>query len=50
MYDGFNSHDGVASHNGHDNHDKFIAPGQAGKGLILPEDFWLADASMVFHL
>ena len=26
------------------------APRQAGKGLILPEDFLLADASMVFHL
>ena len=26
------------------------APKQAGKGLILPEDFLLADASMVFHL
>ena len=26
------------------------APGQAGKSLILPEDFLLADASMVFHL
>ena len=26
------------------------APRQAGKGLILPEDFLLADASMVFYL
>ena len=26
------------------------APRQAGKGLILPKDFLLADASMVFHL
>ena len=26
------------------------APRQAGKGLILPEDFLLADASIVFHL
>ena len=26
------------------------APRQAGKGLILQEDFLLADASMVFHL
>ena len=26
------------------------APRQAGKGLILPEDFLLADASMIFHL
>ena len=26
------------------------APRQAGKGLILPEEFLLADASMVFHL
>ena len=26
------------------------APRQAGKGLILPEDFLLADASMGFHL
>ena len=25
-------------------------PRQAGKGLILPEDFLLADASIVFHL
>ena len=25
-------------------------PKQAGKGLILPEDFLLADATMVFHL
>ena len=25
-------------------------PRQAGKGSILPEDFLLADASMVFHL
>ena len=26
------------------------APRQARKGLILPEDFLLADASMIFHL
>ena len=26
------------------------APRQATKGLILPEDFLLADASMAFHL
>ena len=26
------------------------APRQAGKGLILPEDLLLADASMFFHL
>ena len=26
------------------------APRQAGKGLILPKDFLLANASIVFHL
>ena len=44
------SYDDFDSQYGGDSHDKFNAPGQAGKGLILPEDLLLADASMVFHL
>ena len=43
-------HDSFDSHDGHNSLDKFLIPGQAGKGLILSEDFLLADASMVFHL
>ena len=43
-------HNGFDSHDGHDSHNKFLIPGQAGKGLILLEDHLLADTSMVFHL
>ena len=42
--------DGFDSQDGHNSHDKFNTPGQAGKGLIIPKDLLLADASMVFHL
>ena len=49
-YKGFDNHDGFDSHNNHDSHDKFNAPGQPGKDLIIPEDFLLADASIVSHL
>ena len=44
------SHAGFNDQYGHDSHDKFNTPGQAGKGLIISEDLLLADASMVFHL
>ena len=46
-FDGQYNHD---SQDGHNSHDKFNAPRQAGKSLINLEDFLLADASMVFHL
>ena len=49
-YVSFDSHNRFDSYDGHDSHDKFSNPGQAGKGLILPEDLLLADTSMVFHL
>ena len=38
------------SQNGQNSHDKLNAPGQAGKGMIYPEDLLLADAIMGFHL
>ena len=40
----------VPGHVGFDGHGRSYALRQAGKGLILLEDFLLADASMVFHL
>ena len=43
-------HNGFDSYDGHNSHNKFLIHGQAKKGLILSEDFLLADASMVFHL
>lgn len=43
IYNSFNIH------NSHDNYDKFTTPNQTGKGFILPKNFWLADANMVFH-
>ena len=43
------SPDGFNDQYGHDSHDKFTASGQTGKGLIIPEDLLLADASIVFH-
>ena len=39
----------TAMYDGFDNYDKFITSGQAGKGLILLENYWLAGASMVSH-
>ena len=50
MHDSLDVHNSFDSHDGHDSHDKFSIPGQARKGLILPEDLMLADTSMVFHL
>ena len=47
---GFDGQYGHNSQDGHNSHDNFNAPGQAGKGLIIPEDLLLADASMIFHL
>ena len=40
----------VPGHVGFDSHGRFYAPRQAGKGLLLLEEFLLANASMVFHL
>ena len=45
-HDGFDGQYGHDSQDGHNSHDKFLIPGQAGKGLILSEDLLLADASM----
>ena len=50
MYMDLDIHNGFDSHNGHNRHDKFSISGQAEKSLILPEDLFLADTSMVFHL
>ena len=47
---GFNGQYGHDSQYGYNIHNKFNAPGQAGKGLVIPEDLLLADASIVFHL
>ena len=46
MHVSLDVHNGFDSHNSHDSHDKFNALGQAGKGLIIPEDLLSADASM----
>ena len=40
----------VPGHVGFDGHGRSYAPRQAGKGLLLPEEFLLTNASMVFHL
>ena len=50
MYNVFDSYNGFDSYNNHNNHNKFTTLWQAGNSLIFPEDFWLADASMVFQL
>ena len=50
MYDGFHSHDGFDNYNGHDSNNKFSAPRQVRKGLVLLEDLLLADVSMVLYL
>ena len=49
IYNGFDSHNTFDSYNGYNNYDKFIILGHVSKDLIFLEDFWLADASMVFY-
>ena len=50
MHGSLDAYSSFDRYDGHDSHDKFSIPRQAGKGLILPKNLLLADASMVFYL
>ena len=48
-HDGCNNYNGHNSSDGHDCHNKVFAPGQAGNGSVLPEDFLGAPGDVIPH-